>query len=123
MARLAVHEPVRLDRRRIEALSTELGACEAERLVRATFDELGEALGDLDGALRAGDAAAIVARLPGLAERCEQVGLPSVAAAAASVAETAARGDGAAFAATATRLVRLIEGSLTAACETPDMRV
>ncbi len=87
------------------------------------FDELGEALGDIDAAYRAGDVERIVARVESLAEPCERIGLSALSASARAVVATGRAGDAAAFAATVARLIRLVEGSLTAACEAPDMIV
>ena len=123
VARLRICEGIRLDYRHLDELGATLGLSEAERLVGVTFDELGEVLGDVGAAYRAGDVRAVVARVRGLAEQCERVGLAKVGAVSRAVVATGEAADAAAFAATVARLIRLVETSLTAACEAPDMVV
>ncbi len=120
---MKIHEFVRLDQSHLDALSASVGRAEAERLVGLTFDELGEALGEIDAAYRAGDVRRVVARVAPLARSCERIGLTSLAAASSAVVATGEAADSAAFAATVARLIRLVEGSLTAVCEAPDMIV
>ena len=122
-ARLKIHEIARVNQTLLDELTREMGMANAERFIGHLFDELGEALGDIDAAYRAGDVERIVARVEPLAEPCERIGLSALSASARAVVATGRAGDAAAFAATVARLIRLVEGSLTAACEAPDMIV
>lgn len=122
VARLTIHETVRPEGGAIEALSAEMGRLGATRLLGVVFDELGEALGDLDAAYRAGDRARIAARVAPLVAPCERVGLTRIAAVARDLVALG-EDDGAVvgFFSVAARLIRLTEGCLTEACAAPDM--
>jgi hypothetical protein len=120
-ARLKISETDRLDVDHLEGLAAALGRGEAERLVGVTYDEMAEALGDVDAAYRAGDVTRIVARVAELIDPCEAIGLGRIAGACRAVVATGEAADAAGFAATVARLIRLIEGSLSAVFEVSDM--
>ncbi|MBM9593227.1 hypothetical protein [Roseitranquillus sediminis] len=112
---LQVFETVRVDPTCIEDLVALVGDREAARRVGTTFDDLGDTLAAMTAAWRAGDAERVVAEARTLIAPTGQIGLKAIQRVAIDVVHTGVSGDGAAFAATFSRLVRLAEEALTVA--------
>ena len=116
-------EVVHLDHDRIDDLVALMADLDGAQTVGLTFDEMGEALASLTAAWRRGDAAQVADCAYELIAPMGAAGLKLLQRVASDVVWTGATGDAAAFAATVDRLVRLLEGALTAACSTPDVVV
>lgn len=110
----------RLDQDRIDDLVELLCDLESARQEGMILDELGEALGVLSSAWRAGDAARVIEWAAAIEATGGDLGRGLLQRVAADVVATGRSGDSAAFSATFDRLMRLIEGALSAACSVPD---
>lgn len=84
------------------------------------LDELGEALAVLSSAWRAGDVPRVLDWARAIEATGGDMGQGLLQRVAADVVATGSSGDAAAFSATFDRLMRLIEGALSAACSVPD---
>ena len=116
-------EVVRLNQDGIDDLVVLMADLDGARTVGVTFDEMGEALASLTAAWRRGDAGQVADSAYELIAPMGEAGLELLQRVASDVVRTGAGDDPAAFAATFDRLVRLLEGALTAACSTPDLVV
>jgi hypothetical protein len=110
----------RLDQDRIDDLVELLCDFECARQKGLILDELGEALAVLSSAWRAGDVARVLDWASAIEATGGDMGRGLLQRVAADVVATGRSGDSAAFAATFERLMRLIEGALSAACSAPD---
>jgi hypothetical protein len=110
----------RLDQDRIDDLVELLCDLEGARQQGLILDQLGEALAVLSSAWRAGDVARILDWAKAIEVTGDEMGRGLLQRVAADVIATGRSGDSAAFAATFDRLMRLIEGALSAACSAPD---
>jgi hypothetical protein len=113
----------RLDQDRIDDLVEMLCDLEATRMQGLTLDELGEALAVLSSAWRAGDVGRVLDWAGAIAATGDEMGRGLLQRVAADVVSTGSSGDAAAFSATFDRLMRLIEGALSAECSIPDVVV
>lgn len=116
-------ERARLDRDRLESLVRELGEPGAERIVGRAMEELAVRLSRLEVAYKAGDLAAVAKAASSMVAVADQVGMASMARVARDVTITAHAGDGAGFAATVARLLRVGEASLMSVWDLQDMSV
>jgi hypothetical protein len=110
----------RLDQDRIDDLVELLCDFETAMQKGLILDELGEALAVLSSAWRAGDVARVLDWAAAIEATGGDMGRGLLQRVAADVVATGRSGDSAAFAATFDRLMRLIEGALSAACSAPD---
>ena len=110
----------RLDQDRIDDLVELLCDLESARRKGMSLDELGEALAVLSSAWRAGDVARVLDWSRAIAATGDEMGQGLLQRVAGDVVATGSSGDAAALAATFERLMRLIEGALSAACSAPD---
>lgn len=110
----------RLDQDRIDDLVELLCDLEGARQQGLILDELGEALAVLSSAWRVGDVDRILDWTRAIEATGDEMGRGLLQRVAADVVATGSSGDAAAFAATFDRLMRLIEGALSAACSAPD---
>lgn len=110
----------RLDQDRIDDLVEMLCDLESARMQGLTLDELGEALAVLSSAWRRGDVGRVLDWAGAIQATGEEMGRGLLQRVAADVVATGTRGDAAALAATFDRLMRLIEGALSAECCVPD---
>jgi hypothetical protein len=110
----------RLDQDRIGDLVELLCDFESARQKGLILDELGEALAVLSSAWRAGDVPRVLDWAAAIEATGGDMGRGLLQRVAADVVATGRSGDSAAFAATFDRLMRLIEGALSAACSAPD---
>lgn len=110
----------RLDQDRIDDLVELLCDLETARHDGMILDELGEALAVLSSAWRAGDVARVIDWAGAIETTGDRMGRGLLQRVAADVVATGRSGDAAAFSATFDRLMRLIEGALSAACSVPD---
>ncbi len=112
---LEFEERVALDPRPIEALNDDMGADAAEAVLKRAMRELAARLSRIEmreGIETMADLAQAARGIVGIAS---EVGMTTLAAVASDVAETAARCDVPAAAATAARLARIGDHSLMAA--------
>ena len=110
----------RLDQDRIDDLVEMLCDLESARQKGLILDELGEALAVLSSAWRAGDVARVLDWALAIEATEGDMGRGLLQRVAADVVATGRSADAAAFAATFDRLMRLLEGALSAACSVPD---
>jgi hypothetical protein len=110
----------RLDQDRIDDLVELLCDLESARRGGMTLDDLGETLAAMSSAWRAGDITRVLDWAKAIVATGEQMGRGLLQRVAADVIQTGESGDAAAFAATFDRLMRLIEGALSAECCIPD---
>lgn len=110
----------RLDQDRVDDLVELMCDLDCARMQGMSLDELGEALAVLSAAWRAGDVARVLSWAQAIAATGEEMGHGLLQRVAADVASTGRSRDSAAFAATFERLMRLLEGALSAACAVPD---
>jgi hypothetical protein len=110
----------RLDQDRIDDLVELLCDFECARQKGLILDELGETLAVLSSAWRAGDVARVLDWATAIEATGDSMGRGLLQRVAADVVATGRSGDSAAFAATFDRLMRLIEGALSADCNAPD---
>ncbi len=110
----------RLDQDRIDDLVELLCDLESARQKGLSLDELGEALAVLSSAWRAGDIPRVLDWARAIERTEAEMGRGLIQRVAGDVVATAGADDPAALAATFERLMRLIEGALSAACNAPD---
>lgn len=110
----------RLDQDRIDDLVELLCDLEEARMQGLSLDELGEALAVLSSAWRAGDVRRVLDWAGAIEATGKEMGRGLLQRVAGDVLATGRSGDSAAFAATFDRLMRLIEGALSAVCSAPD---
>ena len=113
IATLAVDEAVRIDVQRLEQIVRELGENTAAKVVSAALEQLAIALQRTLQAVQDNDLAAVAATADQLSRLAWQVGLVTFAGVAIDVGSCAERGDVMALAATAARLRRIGNQSLT----------
>lgn len=112
VARLAVHERVSVDQRRVGDIVSELGETAAQRLIQSALEHLAMTLRDTVAAAAEGDLARVVAHADRLSRLAWQVGLLSLARVALDVAHCAEAANHASLSATLARLERVGNGSL-----------
>ena len=110
----------RLDQDRIDDLVEMLCDLETARMKGLVLDELGETLAVLSSAWRAGDVGRVLDWARAVEATGEEMGRGLLQRVAGDVVTTGTSGDAAAFSATFDRLMRLIEGALSAECCVPD---
>lgn len=110
---LGVHEPVRVDARRLGEIVGELGETAAQTIICAALEQLAAGLAAAREAALAGDMAGLAERAELLSRLAWQVGLPALASVAIDVVTCAERGDSTALAATLARMMRIGNRSLT----------
>ena len=110
-------EHVRLDPDRIGALYYNLGEAGAENAICQAMETLALRLGELPRLTRAGDLDALGRTARGMVGIAEEIGMTKLAQVASDVATACARHDRNAAGATAARLTRIGDRSLTALCQ------
>lgn len=113
LARLATHETVSIDHRRLGDIVAELGISGAHNVIGLAVEQIALALVALRDLAVAGDMESAAQQADRLSRLAWQVGFLSLAAVAMDVMATAERHDHPAFAATVARLGRVGNKSLT----------
>lgn len=113
IAVLAMDEPVRIDTQRLEQIIRELGEDTAVQVVCAALELLAQVLRRTIAAARQQDLADTATCADRLSRLAWQLGLSSLAGVAVDVGTCAERRDGTGLAATAARLERIGNRSLT----------
>ena len=117
MASTAVLRPVdevRVDTRRLDQITLELGASAAHQVFDRALEKLSEELHRVEGAARRGDSAAIVAAADQIGRVDWLLGLVTLSGVAVDLARCAEGGDVAARVAVQARLMRVGSCSLEA---------
>ncbi len=120
IARLTVEEAVRIDLQRLEQIISELGKPTATQVIGAALEQLALALTRTLEAAEQDDPASVVSHADQLSRLAWQVGLVTLAGVAIDVGGCAERGDRIGLGATASRLRRIGNRSLTQIWDTPD---
>ena len=120
VALLTVDEAVRIDLQRLDQLIRELGEATAVQVIGAALEQLALALTRTLTATEKGDLAAVADHADQLSRIAWQVGLVTLAGVAVDVGSCAERQDRTGLAATASRLRRTGNRSLTQIWETPE---
>lgn len=120
IARLAVAECVTIDMRRLEEIVKELGESTAVHVIGAALEQLALALTDTVAAAEARELTRVVDNADRLSRLAWQVGLVTLAGVAVDVGSCAERRDDDALAATAARLKRIGNQSLTQIWDQPE---
>ena len=110
----------RLDQDRIDDLVELLCDLECARRDGLALDELGETMAVLSAAWRAGNVGRVLDWARAIEATGTEMGRGLLQRVAADVVATGGSGDAAGFAATFERLMRLIEGALSAEYSVPD---
>lgn len=110
-------EHVRLNPDRLRTLYFNLGEVGAENAICHAMETLALRLGELPRLQKAGDLAGLGRVARSMVGIAEEIGMDAMARVAGDVARTCARGDAAAAAATAARLSRIGDSSLTELCQ------
>ncbi|MEL6550942.1 MAG: hypothetical protein AAFQ54_11935 [Pseudomonadota bacterium] len=118
---LAHDETVRIDMEVYCALEAQLGEAGAEGVLNRAMEEMANRLSLIERCYYHDDLAALWKAAKGLVGIAEQIGVFSLARAAAAVADCAGRSDPTALAATMHRLIRLGDRSLTAVWDMPEI--
>ena len=119
VAALAVAEPVSVDERRLQDIVNELGEVAAEGLIQLALEQMALAVHALQADARSGNNFATVEQAQRLSRLAWQVGLVSLAGVAVDVGRCAETRDFPGLAATAGRLRRIGNRSLTEIWEPP----
>ena len=120
IARLSVEENVNIDMHRLEEIVSELGENTAVQIIGAALEQLALALARTIDATQRGDLAQVVGNADRLSRLAWQVGLVTLAGVAVDVGSCAERRDPGALAATAARLARIGNQSLTQIWDAPE---
>lgn len=120
IARLTVDEAVRIDLQRLEQIITELGEPTAAKVIGAALEQLALALTRTLRAAEQNDPVSVVNHADQLSRLAWQVGLVTLAGVAVDVGSCAERHDRTALGATASRLRRIGNRSLTQIWDAPD---
>lgn len=120
IARLSVDEPINIDMNRLEEIVSELGESSASAVIGAALEQLALAMARTLSAGEQGDLRGVVTHADRLSRLAWQVGLVTLAAVAVDVGRCAERRDFSALAATAARLKRIGNRSLTEIWDQPD---
>ena len=112
---LAFEESVRLDPRPLEALHEDIGADAAEAVLRRAMRELAVRLARIEAREGIETMADLARAARGIVGIASEMGMTTLARVASDVVDCAGRCDAPAAAATAARLGRIGDGSLTAA--------
>ncbi|MDO5642879.1 MAG: hypothetical protein Q4G26_10925 [Paracoccus sp. (in: a-proteobacteria)] len=112
VAALSMGEPVSVDEGRLQDIVNELGERAAEGLIQLALEQMALGVHSLRGAVRQGDAPAIVAQAERLSRLAWQIGLVTLAGVAVDIAACARCGDPVALDAVMARLVRVADRSL-----------
>jgi hypothetical protein len=121
VTRLRPAEPVRLERKRLQAIYSSLGPVEAEEIICRAMEELALRLAMIDKAHAARERDALAKGARGIVAIADQVGMCALARVAGDVAICAERRDATALAATLARLLRVSDRSLTAVWDVTDL--
>ncbi len=113
IAMLPVNDPIRIDVQRLEQIVRELGQDRAAQVIGTALEELAVALRRTLQAAQQGDLGTVVSFADKLSRLAWQVGLVSLAGVAVDVGACAELRDRIALAATAARLGRIGNRSLT----------
>ena len=110
-------EHIRLNPDRLGTLYYNLGEAGAKNAICHAMETLALRLGELPRLQKAGDLAGLGRVARSMVGIAEEIGMDTMARVAGDVAQTCARQDAAASAATAARLSRIGDSSLTALCQ------
>jgi len=123
LGKLEPTETVRLDNIRLDELYQRLGPISAENVISCAMEELAVRLSRISKAYKAGNLDDVRRIADSLGTIADQVGMPVLGRVAANVADLCLCNDGAALAATMSRLIRLGEKSLMAVWDLQDLSV
>lgn len=116
-------EKVRLDNAKLQDLYQRLGPVGAETVISGAMEELAVRLAKASRAYHRGDLSEVQKIAHSICGIADQVGMADLGRVAGDVAALTRRNDGAALAATNSRLVRLGERSLMAVWDLQDLSV
>jgi len=114
-------EKVALNNERLNELYSRLGPAAAENVVSHAMEDLAVALAKCVRSYDKGDLGDALKLAQGIAVLADQVGMSNLAAVAVDVAGLTQRNDGAALAATVSRLARVGESTLMAIWDIQDL--
>jgi len=123
LGKLDPTEKVRLDNKRLEELYNQLGPANAENVISRAMEELAVRLARVASAYGTGNLQELKKVANSITIIADQVGMSTLGRVASDVAQLTGRNDGAALAATTTRLTRLGERSLMAVWDLQDLSV
>lgn len=113
VAALAVAEEVQMDSAQLRRIVTELGEVAGESVIQLALEQMAMTARTLCDLAQQGCEGQVIAQAEKLSRMAWQLGLVSLAGVAVDVADCAKRGDAVALGATAARMLRLANVSLT----------